>query len=241
MTGSTPPPAAVIAPSPIGYSNVATLTANDVNLMAGVGLTLVQAEMIPYRTNGGDIDINKHFGRIAEAVRAARANRMTFFLTLVNWNDINQRAQSDAWFHGMLDKVVREIGPNGVWLEGVSEPDVNDAKATRWIDYALRNWPGIKVVNGAGGRGNYPGGDILDWHYCDYPSFLSGVRTTDRLHSTDCTPILASHLNEDQVKEITAVAVASRRKLILYDTSNAPGLNAEVVKWMGEAIQTGAK
>jgi len=236
LTGTSPTPP-IIAPSPIGYSNVATLNASDVNMIAGLGLTLVQAEMIPFRPDGGDTNIDKHFGRISEAVAAARRAGIIFFLTLVNWNGASQRAQSDSWFYSMVDRVAGQLGPGNIWLEGVSEPDTNDAKARRWIEYALSRWPGTKVINGHGGRGNYPGGDILDWHYCDYPSFLSGVKTTDRLHSTDCTPILASNLSEAQVREITREAINHRRKLILYDTFNAPGTNANVVRWMGEALK----
>lgn len=227
------------APSPIGYSNVATLTANDVNLMAGYGLTLVQAEMIPFNEGADDTNVARHFPRIKDAVNAARAAGMVAFLTLVNWNGPGQKRQSTAWFRDLYNKVLQEIGPSGVWVEGVSEPD-SSAKAREWINIALQ-WPGIKVVNGAGGHGGAGGGDILDWHYCDYAGLLSGVSSTDRLHSTDCGPVLGSRLSETQVKEVTQAAVDARRKLMLYDTSNAPGLNVNVVKWMGEIIQSGDK
>ena len=223
------------APSPIGYSNVATLTSNDVNLMAGYGLTLVQAEMIPFNEGADDTNVARHFPRIKEAVLAARAVGMTTLLTLVNWNGPGQKTQSTAWFRDLYNKVLQEIGPSGVWLEGVSEPD-NSSKSAEWSRIALA-WPGVKVVNGAGGHGGASGGDILDWHYCDYSGLLNGVQTTDRLHSTDCSPVLGSHLSEAQIKEVTQAAVDGRRKLIIYDTSNAPGLNPNVVKWMGEVIR----
>lgn len=234
-TGPSPTKPKVTAPSPIGYSNVATLTANDVNLMAGYGLTLVQAEMIPFDEGRDDVTVIKHFPRIKDAVNAARKAGLTSFLTLVNWNGPAQKSQSTQWFRDLYQKTLQEIGPAGVWLEGVSEPDAG-GKSQEWIAIA-RAWPGVKVVNGPGGHGSAGGGDILDWHYCDYAGLLSGVRSTDRLHSTDCGPVLGSHLNEAQVREVTQAAVDARRKLIIYDTSNAPGLNVNVVKWMASVIQ----
>lgn len=233
-TGSSVTPKTRVL-SPIGCSNVATLTANDVNLMAGYGLTLVQAEMIPFNEGADDTNVARHFPRIKDAVGAARAAGLTTLLTLVNWNGPGQRSQSTGWFRDLYNKVLQEIGPSGVWLEGVSEPD-SSAKAQEWIAIA-RTWPGIKVVNGQGGHGGASGGDILDWHYCDYQSLLNGVKTTDRLHSTDCGPVLASRLSEAQVKEVTQAALDGRRKLMLYDTSNAPGLNHTVVQWMADVIR----
>lgn len=227
------------APSPIGYSNVAVLSAADVNVMAAAGLTLVQAEMIPFvGRDGGSADWKPHFPRIKAAVQAARAHGMTSFLTLVNWNGHQQREQPNSWFEELLDRVIHEIGPSGVWLEGVSEPsDINRAKAERWMRLAIDRWPGLKVANGK--HGPLPRGyDLVDWHYCSYRDLLDGVKNrSDRLHSTDCTPALASNLNENEVKEVTREAIQRRRKLILYDTFNTPSTNLTVIRWMGEVLK----
>lgn len=219
------------APSPIGTSNVATLTARDVEICARAGLTLVQAEMIPFDKGGGTINLDRDFPRIQDAVTVARNYGMTFILTLVNWNGDTQRAQGISWFSALVDRTIKDIGPAGVWLEPVSEPG---PEAVSWLQLAKGRWPGATIEE----RQPY-GATYGSRHYCRYSDMLAGVQSRDIIHSTDCNGNLASQLTENEVKEVTRAAVDARRKLILYDTDNAPGLNLSVVNWMKEVIQEG--
>jgi hypothetical protein len=239
-TEPTAPPAPRRAPSPIGYSNVATLNAAEARAILAAGLTLVQAEAIPFGRGPEAFDV----GRLRAIADVVRQHTATFLLTVVNWNGAPQRS---AALVRRLTRAVREhVGIAQVWLEGVSEPD-GSAEALAAQRAAADEWPGTLVGNGPGGRGT-PAvrADIVDWHYCSYVTLLDGVRTRgDRLHSTDCTPILASEgtnvlrvalLSQAQVREVTRAAIDRRRRLILYDTSHAPAANLHVVRWMSEEL-----
>jgi hypothetical protein len=230
-----PPGTATRAPSPIGYSNVATLNASEARMIVEAGLTLMQAELAAF--SHAALPTEAEWARVKGAVAVARAGGATVLLTLVNWNGAAQRAQSTAWFTDLVTRAIQEIGPAGVWLEGVSEPD-RDGKSVEWVRVAVDRWPGTDVVNGPDGRGPAAAHGLLDWHYCDTASLLQGVQTRgDRVHSTDCTAILASRLPETVVKQVTRDAARLRRMLILYDTSPTPGANPDVIRWMGEALR----
>lgn len=223
------------APSPIGYSNVAYLTHHSADYILGHGMTIVQAEAVPFDEDISTFDILR-LKRIADVCRQRSA---TFFVTLVNWNGRRQREASTSWFRDRVRQISQEVGPSQVWFESVSEPD-QSPKANEWQRIAAEEWPGFLVGNGPGGRGT-PAvrSDLVDWHYCSYDDMARNIGNGGRLHSTDCTPVLASNLNERQVREVTRKAVASRAKLILYDTNNTPTQNDRVIKWMGEEIQRG--
>jgi hypothetical protein len=234
--GAPAPPAGgrVTAPSPIGYSNVATLHAAEVRMMGEAGLTLCQAEITPFDTAP---NLGLHLPRLRAAVAMARTYGMTTLLTVVNWNGRAQRAMGDAAYLAMLDTLAREIGPASVWLEGVSEPD-RSAQAVRWQRWAVERWPGTSVVNGPGGRGAAPvRGDILDVHPCSVPAAMDSISRTDgRVTIMDCTPVLASHLSQADVQRLTEHALSRRANFLHYDTSNAPAANPQVIQWMREAL-----
>lgn len=234
--GIGPAPPIVSAPSPIGYSNVATLDAREAEAILRTGCTMVQMELTPFDTMP---DVRRHLSRAQEVVSVTRSMNAIFFLTLVNWNGASQRAQSDQWFQDSLDAILATIGPVGVWLEGVSEPANSDPKAVRWQRWAVERWPGVTVVNGPGGNGPAAvAGTYLDVHFCDYAKLLDNVRTrSGQIHSTDCSPTLASRLSLAQITEVTTAAVEGRKILMLYDTDNAPSANLAVAETMGAAIR----
>lgn len=219
------------APSPIGYSNVATLDAAQADFSLSHGLTLVQAEVGPF--GGSDFfDINRLKGIAA----VSRRYNATFLITLVNWNG-PARFKSTALFREQVREIAQEIGPAGVWFEGVAEPDNESAKARDWQHIAVAEWPGFTVGNGHRGRGTpIVRTDLVDWHYCRVADLVENVGRGGRLHSTDCTPVLASNLSEAVVRDVTQKAIQARTNLIMYDTDTVPGQNAEVIRWMSTEL-----
>lgn len=244
-TGPTSPDLPVVdpgsrqAPSPIGYSNCAVLDPSQASYIFGHGHTLVQAECIPFdegRDELGKFDINRLRG-IAQAARSAGG---TFFLTLLNWNGLAQQRASEQWYRDRIQQIIQEVGVDNIWFEGISEPGNGKhgfSRRQKSIDFqkiALEMWPGVTVQNG-----DDVSARLRDVHHCRYDALLAGVRRGgSTINSTDCTPILASHLSEAKVREVTRAAIAKRATLIMYDTSNIDHQNDAVIKWMGEEIRS---
>lgn len=235
-----PAPGHARAPSLIGCSNVATLDALEAEVILAAGMRLVQAEAIPFSAEKDGRGVSafsiERLVRIAEVVR--RYADSVLLITLVNWNGASQRMQDTAWFQDRLAEIIARVGPTQVWLEAVSEPD-EGGKAEEWQRLAARMWPGTLAGNGPGGRGTPIVGSIVDWHYCDYADLLANIGM-NRLHSTDCTPTLASNLSESQVREVTRAAIRAQSILMLYDTDNAPRTSGNVIRWMSEEIAASA-
>jgi len=236
--GSKSPEGGKRAPVEIGLSNVASCDASEADRVLSEGFTLVQAEALPFSQGWESFDIN----RLRGIAGMARGHGATFLLTVVNANgDPQLRLHEDhrpanAFWRDVLRRIAGEIGTD-IWLEGVSEPWVGGRGKARertlqWQEIAVREWPGVKVVNGDDFRG-----DVLDVHHCSFSRLLSGIRSSpNQLNSTDCTPVLASSLGEARIRQATREAIDRRARLILYDTSNAPGLNLDVLRWMSEEL-----
>jgi hypothetical protein len=224
-------PSAGKAPSPIGYSHVARLNAGQAEEVFGAGLTLVQAEACPFNQGAPAFDA----GRLRGIAEVTRRYGGTFFLTLVNWNG-RERHESTGWFRDRVTEILDKVGPSNVWFEGVSEPDPADPKALAWQRAAREMWPGILVGNGPGGRGT-PAvrSDVVDWHYCNINDLIRNIGA-NRLHSTDCTPALASNISEDSIRKATRAAVSARARFILYDTFDSHQHRPDVIRWMAEEL-----
>lgn len=224
-------PTEVRAPSPMGYGSVLRWAHEDpiriASLLAQHGLTLTQAEWAD--------GLADDYGKLRAFARACAVHGVQLFVNALNWNHAPSRSYDRERFRAHVQRLLDATGP--VWGEGISEPDGSELA---WdLQRLLQEvWPGVKVANGLRGRGFPPfgGWDVLDWHHCEYQSALDSIPTRDWLHSTDCTPLLASNLGERRVKELTRLAAQHRRRLILYDTGAAP-FDEQIARWMGEALR----
>lgn len=216
------------ARSPIGYSQVNRMDGTQARRIVDSGLTLAQYDSGPSGWN---------LARLRDAANVMRTVGGTLFVTASNWNGTDDRAEPESVFRDRINGLIQTVGPGNVWLVGVSEPDGSVA-SLRNQRIAREMWPGTLVANGLGGRGSDPvgGATVLDWHYCSVEDLLANVSRGDRLHSSDCSPALASNWSELEVREATKRALRFASKLILYDTHAVP-VNTEVLRWMADEVR----
>jgi hypothetical protein len=184
--------------------------------------------------------IETHVELARKFVDSMRRKNIMTMISLVNWNAEAVRKQEDAWFQERLDEVIRRIGTKQVIMMGVSEPDGSeDGKAYRWMQYALKEWKGIKVANGDGGRGDphVSGFDYVDWHWCDdcdaqTVRLLTAGKPT--INNTDCWTTLNPGPTRAQAMAMAALKRKANFHIYgFHDTKIDEG----IINVLGECIK----
>ncbi|MDR7492357.1 MAG: hypothetical protein QN122_13025 [Armatimonadota bacterium] len=188
-------------------------------------------------------------GAAARLVAAMRAEGIVTFINVVNWNVAVQRCQDDDWFRARVVEIRETIGPDRVILQGVSEPRSTKGecpdhfeKADRWQHIARAEWAGAFAV-----AGQWPGPrpqtvqvpyDYLDLHYCDFPTMLARMAAggRDRIHNTDCTPLVAAHLTAPRAARLVRQARRFGTHLLVYDFDRAR-VDEPLLEAMGAALR----
>lgn len=210
-----PKPPAVRAPSPIGYSHVLRLDGPRAEEIAAAGLRFVQVE--PFNTDVVFKSLTD-LRRIRDAADVMRRAEGTLLLTVLNVHDPVASTLSATDFDDRVRRVVAEVGVSNVWLEAVSNGSAN---FRGFQDRARQIWPGSIV-------------------FALHPCSLSDARnllSPARVVVSDCTPILASNVGEQDIKDLTRLAVTRRAIWLWYDTFDRVPWNSQVVTWMGEALR----
>lgn len=205
----------VVAPSPIGYSHVLRLNGPLAEEVASFGLRFVQAE--PFNTDvafGTLTDLRQ----VRDAADVMRRVGGTLLLTALNVNDPAASTISAADFDDRVRRAAEEVETPNVWLEAVSNGSEN---FRGFQDRARRIWPGQIV-------------------FALHPCSLSRAKellSPSRVVVSDCTPILASNVGEQDIKDLTRLAVQRKAIWGWYDTFIRVSWSSQVVRWMSEALQ----
>jgi hypothetical protein len=184
--------------------------------------------------------VETHVERAARFVAAMRRHHVVTFINVVNWNGEAQRKQDDPWFLARLREIREAIGPQWVILQAVSEPDGGEGgKAYRWMRLATKEWPGVLVANGDGGRGNphVPGFDLVDWHHCrdfDEQSVLTTVAGRPVLNNTDCGPVV--NPGPKRAAAMARAALDRGAHFLIYGYDDR-GIDERVIAALGQVIR----
>lgn len=181
-----------------------------------------------------------------------RKHNIHVLVEVVNANDPLHPFLDDIWFEGVITAFRDAVGMTGIVLAAVTEPQAVKlipevfAKMQRWQDRAAMLWRGqlasyayplepTTYISVAG----YAERTLRDYHYCDMPSALQGIRTfpTGSVHNTDCWPLVASVLKLEEAAALARAAWACKTFLMIYD-HNLPSPNYEMIRAMGAAIST---
>ena len=233
----------------IGYG-VVTLwhTSDPVRLarsLALAGGTLTEMEYVAWFNDdarkGNSIETRVEPAR--RFVAAMRQRQITTLISLVNWNGAAQRAQDDGWYKTRVQELKTVVGPEGVILLGVSEPDGQEGgKAYRWMQIAAREWPGLRAANGDYGRGDPRVSDFeyVDWHHCeDFDD--QGVRLVTAgaptINNTDCGPVL--NPGPTRAAAMARVALQRRAHFHIYGFRDE-AIDEAVIEALGQEIHRSA-
>jgi len=201
------------APVEIGYAAVQAWRSEDpVGLaarLADAGATVSQAEVGP----GDDL------APLARWVTAMRTRGIVAWVVAANWNDPAWHGiDRDGWRRHV--QAVLATGPD--WLEPISE---GDARAIPLLDIAAEEaarhpvrW--VRPFGFAEPSSAPPPFALRDIHYCSLDALREALATArpDVVHTTDCSPLLASRLSAETIQSLVRQARVRRARLLLYDT-----------------------
>jgi hypothetical protein len=210
--------------------------------LAEAGCTLTEIEYVAWfnkeAREGKSTETHPEAAR--RFVDEMRRRRITTLISLVNWNSEAARKQDDDWFRARLLEVRRGVGPEGVILMGVSEPDgQEDGKAYRWMQIAAREWNGRRAANGDGGRGepHVEGFDFADWHHCeDFDAKTVRVTVGGKpvINNTDCGPVL--NPGPARVRAMARVAIKRNAHFCVYGFRDER-IDEAVIDSLGEELR----
>lgn len=208
---SDPPPPSPRVSSPIGYSHVLRLDGPKAQEVVDAGFTFVQVEPFNHDTITDLVKV-----RAAADVMRRVGGRL--LLTVMNINSPRAVTWSDADFDAAVQQVIEVVGTQNVWLEAVSNGEPN---YRGWQDRAKALWPGEVV-------------------FASHPCTLDHARallSPGRWVVSDCTPILASNVSAEEIRDLTRLAIEKKAIWLWYDTFNDRPWNSAVIQEMKKEIR----
>ena len=217
-------------------------------ILAQNGLTITQVELLSAINLGAYHKSNYAVDRFKVFAREMKKRNITILLTIVNWNygkfqnfdSIQNPAYDIVWFQNIVNRIINEIGMDGIILEACSEWNGNSTKIHTFCEWSSEAWGGMKSWNYESRPAFLP----PRYDFLDYHSFsTSDIGPVNCILVTDTTSIieqlgggLYNYADPNKVKQYASV-VKNNSKGFIYYAFFPPYIDFDTIKAIGELIQ----
>lgn len=176
------------------------------NLLVENGVNCTQVELLSFAKDGYYRNVDAAIDKFIKFADIMQSRKITILVTIVNWNagggGVSENGNDsicgsyfgDSWFNHIIDRLIGEVGTEGIIVETASEWSPNgrngqcSSKAKQWDDIMKSKWKGMKSWNAGSRPSSAPSGYFLDWHV-DKANQL-GPKSSNKIVVTDTSGIL---------------------------------------------------
>jgi len=245
---------------PIGYgveNNWMNIDAAQLaSELSANGLTLTHVEFLGYGRETGYDNPAALYSKFLTFVEEMRKKDITVFVNIVNWNkgvhlpenggvSICDSKYDDAWFSGILDFFVNQVGTDGIILQSASEwGDGQGAgceeKAERWNNMMANRWTGMKSWNKGTQPTSAPSGyNFFEYHPGNLNTIPNGALiTTD--HPGSLEPLqngnLRGYANPTALESYASTVYDSGAIAFIYYGFSHSQIDSAAIQALGRVV-----